>query len=162
MGDGIADVLYDLIMQKSQALQNIIPQGERTQDKENKFPVERYDDLWCSTRGSIRYFTNIPGVKVTAVMRKIRKSPQVKHPEKAEKLGWGKGTAIKYKEKTRFLVKIEKKLVITCLRYFEEKFRQDFLLQLNSNSLSSYRKLWIWEKKLNWLWDRQVICLSIR
>lgn len=95
-------------MRKSQALQNIIPEGKRTQDKENKLPVERYDDIWYSTRGTIRHFTNNPGVKVAAVMRKIRKLPQVKYTEKAEKLGWGKGTAIKYKEKNRFLVQIEK------------------------------------------------------
>lgn len=41
----MADVLYDLIMRKSQALQNIIPAGKRTQDKENKLPVKRYDDI---------------------------------------------------------------------------------------------------------------------
>lgn len=140
MGDRIADVLYDLIMRKSQALQNIIPEGKRTQDKENKLRVEWYDDIWYSTRGSMRHFTNNPGVKVTAVMRKIRKLPQVKYTEKAEKLGWGKGTSIKYKEKSRFLVQIEKKMIMSCLRYFKEKFRQDFLLHLNSNSLSSYRK----------------------
>lgn len=121
VGDRVEDVLYDLIMRKSQALQNIIPPGERTQDKENKLPVERYDDLWCSTRRSIRCFTNIPGVKVTAVMRKIRKLPQVRHTEKAEKLGWGKRIAIKYKEKTRFLVKIEKKNYYDLLEVFWRK-----------------------------------------
>lgn len=73
MGDGIADALYNLIIQQSQALQNIVPKGKRTQDIENKLPVRRYDDLWCSTRGSVRYFTNNAGVKVTAVMRKIRR-----------------------------------------------------------------------------------------
>lgn len=45
MGDGIADALYNLIIQQSQALQNIVPKGKRTQDIENKLLVKRYDDL---------------------------------------------------------------------------------------------------------------------
>lgn len=73
-----------------------------TQDIENKLPVKRYDDLWCSTRGSVKYFTNNAGVKVTAVMRKIRSIASGKYTEKAQKLRWGKGSVIKYEEKSAF------------------------------------------------------------
>lgn len=57
-------------------------------------------------------------MKVTAEMRKIRKLPQVKYTEKAEKLGRGKGTVIKYKKKNRFLEQIEKKIDNDLLAVF--------------------------------------------
>lgn len=162
VGDRMADVLYDLIMRKSQALQNIIPVGKRTQDKENKLPVKRYDDIWYSTRGSIRHFTNNPGVKVTAVMRKIRKLPQVKYTEKQKSLDEATVLQSNIKKKADFWCKLKKNWLWLAWGILKKNLGRTSYYSLIAIPWAVIESLWISKKKLNWLWDRQVICLSIR